>query len=72
MCLTLTIHYRTVRFMGNRKSGYWRTEKLTRPQREKIVELAKVGVPKMRLAKLYGVSRTYIYQLLKPKSKKTK
>lgn len=55
--------------MGNRNSGYYRNEVLTKTQREKIVELAGAGVPKMKLAKLYGVSRTYIYALINKKYK---
>ena len=57
--------------MGNKNSGNYRESKLTKEQRKKIILLANAGFSKTELAKLYKVSRTYIYQLLKPRKKKT-
>lgn len=57
--------------MARKKSGNFRIEKMTPSQRQEAIELVKSGTPKTKIAKQFGVSRTYIYQLLKPKVYKT-
>lgn len=57
--------------MGHENSGWYRTVKMTPRQRKEAVFMAISGKPISEIVKKYGVSRSYIYSLLKPKTKKT-
>lgn len=50
---------------GRRKQGAVRTPKLLMPHKEQVAQLADDGVPILRIARLFGVSRQAVYAILR-------